>query len=112
MRAPMTADNSPLFEYTLMPVHMQSMFSVKELQQWEPDNGSEYGFMKGCTVMKIPARTYAAPEMTARAVANQSTLLYDLGEDAAQLQPLADHSVEAKMIGMLIVRCNAIMRSS
>ena len=29
--------------YTLMPVHMQSMFHVKELAEWEKDDGSSYG---------------------------------------------------------------------
>ena len=54
--------------------------------------------------MKIPSRTYAAEAETARAVANQSTLLYDLGEDAGQLAPLADHAIEAKMIQLLLSR--------
>ena len=54
--------------------------------------------------MKIPSRTYAAEAETARAVANQSTLLYDLGEDAGQLAPLADHDIESNMIRMLLSR--------
>jgi hypothetical protein len=87
MRAPRAAENSPLFEYTLMPTHMMSRFDVSELQDWERDDG--YGFMKGCKVMKIKGRTLTPPQRSSRAVANQSTLLYDLGADASQLDPLA-----------------------
>ena len=87
MRAPRAAENSPLFEYTLMPTHMMSRFDVSELQDWECDDG--YGFMKGCKVMKIKGRTLTPPQRSSRAVANQSTLLYDLGADASQLDPLA-----------------------
>ena len=41
--------------------------------------------VQGCKVMKIPSRKPGSSEQTALAVANQSTLLYDLGEDAAQV---------------------------
>ena len=35
MRGNVTEDNAPLFEYTLMPTHMNSLFSVRELSDWE-----------------------------------------------------------------------------
>ena len=44
MRAPESSLNTPLFEYTLMPTHMMSLFHPRELQDWEKDDG--YGFMK------------------------------------------------------------------
>ena len=44
--------------YTLMPVHMQSMFHVKELAEWEKDDGSSYGAHRdyphlGCCILYV-----------------------------------------------------------
>ncbi len=55
MRGFATPDNTPLYEYTLMPTHMRTRFEVRELQQWEKYPG--FKFMKGCQVMQIPSRT-------------------------------------------------------
>ena len=58
MRGNVTKDNSPLFEYTLMPSRMRGMFSPKELTDWEESAG--FGFTKECKLMRIPSRV---PEM-------------------------------------------------
>ena len=52
MRGPVEG-NAPLYQYTLMPSHMRSPFSVRELadMQWHPP----LGFTKGCPVMRIPS---------------------------------------------------------
>ena len=39
MRANTTEDNTPLFDYTLMPTHMKKRFSPRELQEWERVEG-------------------------------------------------------------------------
>ena len=44
MRANTTEDNTPLFDYTLMPTHMKKRFSPRELQEWEKVEG--FRFMK------------------------------------------------------------------
>ena len=49
MRGHVTEDNTPLYDYTLMPTHMRSMFTPGELQQWNKFSG--FSFLKGCTVM-------------------------------------------------------------
>ncbi len=54
MRAPARADNSPLFEYTLMPTHMRHRFTVEELQEIEL--AEPFQFTKGCRTMKIKGR--------------------------------------------------------
>jgi arylsulfatase A-like enzyme len=43
---------APLYEYTLMPMHMRNMFSVKELQGMELSR--PFRFTKGCRLMRIP----------------------------------------------------------
>ena len=102
MRAPVTVDNTPLFEYTLMPTHMNKMFSPKELQQWEKVEG--FSFMNGCQVMQIPSRTLR-PLLSIEAPMGRGrmiTLLFDVENDPGQLSPLGDLVVEARMIKLML----------
>ncbi|RIK56571.1 MAG: sulfatase [Chloroflexi bacterium] len=96
MRAAVTEDNTPLYEYTLMPTHMAAPFSVDEMQHWE--QVKPFSFTKGCPVMKIPGR----PQHISRTVHEQGHLLYDLQRDPEQETPLADAEVEAHMVEHLL----------
>lgn len=96
MRAAANEDNSPLYEYTLMPTHMASLFSVTELQQWQP--ADPFSFTKGCRVMKIPGR----PQHISRTVHEQGHLLYDLHRDPQQDTAITDAEVEARMTAHLL----------
>ncbi|MCC6456019.1 MAG: sulfatase [Caldilineaceae bacterium] len=89
-------DNAPLFEYTLMPTHMASHFSVAELQHWQ--QVPPFSFTKGCPLMKIPGRE----NHIGRAVHEQGHLLYDLQADPGQTQKLDAPEVEARMTVLLI----------
>lgn len=102
MRGNQTQDNQPLFDYTLMPTHMNSLFSPQELQHWEKVSG--FSFMKGCEVMQIPTRTHKAllSEDTPMGRGRTATLLFDVVQDPAQLQPLQDEKLEMRMIRLLI----------
>lgn len=93
MRSCQTPDNSPLYEYTLMPTHMRKIFEVGELQDirlQEP-----FSFTKGCRTMKIQARTWMNPSRF-------GTFLYDLEKDPGQNQPIQDAAVEKRMIAHLL----------
>jgi arylsulfatase A-like enzyme len=93
MRAPVKQDNSPLNNYTLMPTHMASMFSVDELQTIEL--AEPFAFTKGISTMKIPMlRAVNAYPM--------GTLLYDLENDPKQQHPIRNDEIEGKMIRHLI----------
>lgn len=96
MRAAETEDNTPLYEYTLMPTHMASHFSVEELQQWE--QVGPFSFTKGCPVMKIPGR----PQHISRTVHEQGHLLYDLQNDPRQETPLDAAEIRRRMIEHLL----------
>lgn len=94
MRAP-GPDNSPLFEYTLMPTHMNCMFGVRELQ--DIGLAQPFSFTKGCRTMKIASvGTYGI-----RTAAPLETLLFDCHADPAQANPLDDPIAEKRMIGLL-----------
>jgi arylsulfatase A-like enzyme len=93
MRAPANPDNSPLFEYTLMPTHMRHRFTVEELQEIELVEPFE--FTKGCKTMRIKAR----PWLNAHPF---GTMLFDVQVDPGQENPLDDPEAEQKMIRDMI----------
>ncbi|GGH73562.1 hypothetical protein GCM10007096_00910 [Pullulanibacillus pueri] len=89
MRAPVTANNEPLFEYTLFPTHMNRRFNIEELSNMELV--APFRFTKGCQVLKIKANTLVNPYL-------QDTLLFDLEKDPEQLHPIQDPDIEALMV--------------
>ena len=92
MRAPLS-ENQPLFEYTLMPTHIRSLFSVQELQTMalvEP-----FAFTKGCRLLQIAGRPWGEPT-------GMATMLFDLQTDPQQLQAIQDPKVEAEMTMYLL----------
>jgi arylsulfatase A-like enzyme len=95
MRAPASASNTPLFEYTLMPTHMRGFFSVDELQ--ELALAEPFDFTKGLKTMKIPAHPWTNGY-------EHGTRLYDLNTDPGQDAPIDNPEVEARLIELLIER--------
>lgn len=93
MRAPVRPDNTPLYDYTLMPCHMNAMYSPQELgdiRLAEP-----FSFTKGCRTMKIAASNSLQSHQL-------GTLLFDLKTDPGQLEPLADEQLERRMQLLMI----------
>jgi arylsulfatase A-like enzyme len=97
MRAPVRSDNTPLYEYTLMPTHMRGRFGVDELQDIQL--AEPFSFTQGCRTMKIAARTYVSTYANPHFF---GTLLFDLETDPGQMNPLADEEIEQHMIRLLV----------
>lgn len=93
MRAPVRPDNTPLYDYTLMPCHMNAMYSVAELGQIEL--AEPFSFTQGCRTMKIAASN----SLQSHAM---GTLLFDLETDPGQLHPIADERLERKMQSLMV----------
>jgi arylsulfatase A-like enzyme len=93
MRAPVNPDNAPLYEYTLMPTHIRSLFGVDELQ--DIDLAEPFSFTKGCRTMRVAAR----PGTNAHQF---GTLLFDLASDPGQEHPIDDPAVEEMMIRHMV----------
>ena len=93
MRAPVKPDNSPLFEYTLMPTHMRGRFGIDELQDIKL--AEPFSFTQGCRTMKIPARANVDAH-------SFGTLLFDLENDPDQMAPLKDDAIERRMILLML----------
>src|SRR5690606_20241539 len=96
MRGPQPPDNRPLFEYTLMPTHIKSLFSVAELQDMEL--APPFDFTKGCQTLKVEGLGSIGtlnPFMW-------GTLLYDLQNDPQQEHPIKDDAIERRMLDLLL----------
>jgi arylsulfatase A-like enzyme len=93
MRAPAHHDNKPLYEYTLMPTHIRSFFSVDELKTAEL--AEPFSFTKGVRPLKVEARPWIRAHPF-------GTLLFDLDTDPGQNGPLDDPGIEMEMIQHLI----------
>jgi arylsulfatase A-like enzyme len=97
MRAPVTPDNQPLYEYTLMPAHIHRTFDVAELTNMEL--AKAFSFTKGCGVLKIKG---GAPLGTGKYRHLWQTELYDIEADYQQENPIFDRELEAGMVKKLI----------
>jgi arylsulfatase A-like enzyme len=92
MRAPVP-DNKPLYEYTLMPTHIRSRFTPKELQS--ATLNEPFRFSKGCPLLKIDGKPWGDPS-------DMVTMLFDLASDPGQLHPIQNSDIEAAMLKHLI----------
>jgi arylsulfatase A-like enzyme len=92
MRAPVARDNSPLFNYTLMPTHMKNHFTIAELSDMALQ--APFPFTKGVQTLKVKATSFNLSH-------SFGTLLFDVSNDPLQQAPLKDSEVEENMIGLL-----------
>ncbi len=97
MRGPANPENAPLFEYTVMPTHMRSLFSPEELR--DATLAPPPPFSKGVPLLKIPARQPANADLQPAIL---DTVLYDLEQDPRQEHPLHDLEAEARMVAHLV----------
>jgi hypothetical protein len=95
MRAPAKPENTPLYNYTLMPTHMRARFSVEELQSISL--AEPFSFTKGCRTVRV-----TASGSSWRDVFRFGTLLFDLETDPGQEHPIDDPAVEQQMIEHLV----------
>ncbi len=89
MHTPKTADNSPLYRYTLVPMNIFSRFTTKTLSAAVLENPN-WSFLKDCPVLKVPGNARNAPERL-------TDELYDVSIDPDQCVPIYD---EQKMESM------------
>ena len=92
MHAPAAPDNQPLYEYTLMPMHMRSPFSLSELKDIELCGG--FSFLKGAKTMRIKAHDGISPDW-------YGTRLYDIKQDPEELSPIRSDKEEARLLTLM-----------
>ena len=94
MRGPINPLNIPCYNYTLMPTHMNRLFTIEELKSTEL--AESFTFTKGCKTMKIKAKEIEGN------LYMYATLLFDLQNDPNQENPINDPEVEKRMIKLLV----------
>lgn len=99
MRAPAVADNTPLYEHTLMPTHMRGRFTPDELADIEL--AEPFSFTKGVRTVRVAGRTFFNPYQF-------GTLLFDLRTDPEQTTGIVDDAQELRMANLLL----GLMRDS
>lgn len=82
------------YNYTLVPMHIRTRFSLEELRQAQWVEG--FPFTKGLHVMRIPGTG------TGSAPATRETLLFDLQSDPGQCAPIQDMETERRMVRCLM----------
>jgi hypothetical protein len=92
MRAAQAPDNSPLFEYTLMPARMDAMMGdeLRHATLAEP-----FEFSKGMPLLRVPGVPQASTQRF-------GSMLFDLSNDPGQQHPICDDEVELEMIRLMV----------
>lgn len=99
MRASQSPENTPLYEYTLMPTRMRRLFNDTELRDATLSPG--FAFTRHVPVLKIPG---SAGFYSSYAHGN---LLFDLEQDEHQEHPLYAPALEAGFIRKLSLALSA-----
>ena len=110
MRGIGEGENTPLYQYTYMPMHLYNMFSVPEMHTAELT--TPFSFTKGCRPMKIKSGHWVEKDTHARigyvdAFHIHENLLFDLENDPAQMHPLNHPELERKMLSKMIALMEA-----
>jgi len=100
-RYPWNVDGDGINEYTLMPCHMAVPFQPEELR--DATLSLPFDFTKGIPLLKIPARKDAKRPPSRHGVKFPDTTseMFDLDTDPAQISPIEDAAVLARLEGIL-----------
>lgn len=96
MRNPV-ASNKPLYEYTHMPTHMRSRFSVEEMRTMSL--AGPFGFTKGTPLMRIEA---VPGRQTGGLPSFSGTRLFCLASDPGEERPIENREEEERMIRLMV----------
>jgi len=94
-----------LYEYTLMPMHLKTMFHVDDLRGAEL--APPFAFTQGVPVLKVPARRNDRGQPTGHqgqggGYEDTTTVLYDLDSDYTQQHPFRDAAIERRLQELMI----------
>jgi len=99
MRAGQTEENKPLYQYTLMPWHIQKPMQIPEIQNAEDTLCRDFAFTGYAPVLKIPVDERYDKKRYYRYSSHMEfgDLLFDRVQDPQQLRPLRDPAVEKRL---------------
>jgi hypothetical protein len=102
LRYPRDVRAKDLYQYTLMPTHIKTRFSVEELQdvQLVPP----FNFTKGVSLLRTLS-SEKSPVYNRQGAGVQidcTTRLFDLSTDPRQLTPVSDEDIEDRMVDIMV----------
>lgn len=97
-RYPADVARQEIYQYTLMPTHITTLFSCEELR--ETTLAAPFGWTKGVPLLKVPVteRSPMYHNYGPGCLLEDETRLYDLVADPGQARPLHDPAREEAMI--------------
>jgi arylsulfatase A-like enzyme len=103
MRSAVNQENQPLYQYTLMPMHISKLMSKEELKQADPTLYLQFMFTDNTPLLRIPVderydkRRYFKYSDHIK----YGNLLFDLKNDPNQTNPITDKDVEDRLLKMM-----------
>jgi len=98
MHTPKSSDNSPLYQYWLMPTRHNSGRAFMELSEIrKAEFGTEFSFTKGCKLLKTPSLWHEDISQV-----KWDSALYDIEADPSQENPIADEEVRGRLIKKMV----------
>ena len=95
-----------IYEYTLIPLHVKSFFTVEEFEGAtlrEP-----FDFTKGYPILRLPGRKEAKrPPMQGGGFADTETALYDTATDPRQVVQIEDEAVVQRLRELMLSQMRA-----
>lgn len=104
MRAARTEDNTPLYQYTLMPWHIAKPMAKEEIRQAAPNLCFDFDFTDHVPVLKIPVDERYDKKQYYR-YSNHiqyGSLLFDRENDKNQEHSLQDPEIEKRMVRLML----------
>ncbi|HMR33306.1 MAG TPA: sulfatase [Geminicoccaceae bacterium] len=100
-RYPPDLRTQEIYQYTLMPTHIHSLFSVEELVG--ASMASPFSFTKNVPLLKVPVieRSPMNSSYGPGVMIENDTRLYDLATDPGQQRPSSDAAAEKAMMALM-----------
>jgi arylsulfatase A-like enzyme len=100
-RFPADLRHQEVYQYTVMPTHIYSLFTPEELAQ--ASLSEAFPFTKGSKLLRVPviARSPMYNNYGPGAFIENDTRLYDLQADPGQDKPLRDPAQEQRMLALM-----------
>lgn len=103
MRAPVSSENWPLYNYTHMPTRMERRYQLDQLADERVELAEPFAFTKDCKTLKIPCPPlFETQKGVFVDPCAFGTLLYDVKNDPSQEHKLDDPRVEERMIKLMV----------
>ncbi len=100
-RYPADLESQEVFQYTVMPTHLASLFTPEELST--ATLAPPFPFTKGVPLLRVPVieRSPMYRNYGPGCLLDRETVLFDLKNDPDQLHPISDAAIEGRLSGLM-----------